>query len=365
MENILYTKYNKLRRPEFRISTMICESDGHKTVVKKALTTKARKQIDRIYKNSMEIGKAYNELDILLPEYREDRVIFEYLNGHNLESMIVSQMDDVDELIEIISNSLDRITDISDEYKTDFFVTDSYREVFGDIYPDSDSQAYNFTNIDVLFDNIIIKERKYICLDCEWVFHFPIPVKFVRYRSLFYFFQKYEAYLKKWTDFEGFFKIFDIAPEETTVFMEMERNFQMYVTGKDFENDYVYKYEKECLTMDEAFVDRRKAEEKIEELENLTGNYRTSLENLQKNLEELTAKYESAQNDLVGKYAHVKHLESIVVDKSHVVDQLNKELILKEQHVQNLTAYIDEIYSSKWFKVHNKFANITKDLRRK
>ena len=54
MEQVIYIKYNKLRRPEFRISTMICEENGKRTVIKKALTREARAQIRQIYNNSQE-----------------------------------------------------------------------------------------------------------------------------------------------------------------------------------------------------------------------------------------------------------------------------------------------------------------------
>ena len=234
MEQVIYIKYNKLRRPEFRISTMICEENGKRTVIKKALTREARAQIRQIYNNSQEIGRAYEGLEILLPQYEEDRVVYDFIAGKNLEQTFVVLLDNHEALLSAIEEGLKRITAIVPQYRGDFQVTDAYREVFGNTFPESPEAAVTYSNIDVLFDNIIIRNGQYICLDCEWVFHFPIPVKFIEYRSLFYFYQKYEAYLRKQWDLETFLKNFGISPEEKKVFMEMERQFQIYVVGQDF-----------------------------------------------------------------------------------------------------------------------------------
>ncbi len=358
METVIYTKYNKLRRPEFRISTMICEDGGKKTVVKKALTQEAKSQIKKIYDNSRDIGKAYEKLEILLPDYKEDRVIFEFLEGENFEHYLIETLDDFESLVQRIKQGLEIITDIHTEYKVSFSLTPDYKNVFGTVCPKEGVEASRYTNIDVLFDNIIIRNECYICLDCEWIFDFPIPVKFVKYRCLFYFFQKYEAYLKKSADLEKFLSLFEITAEEKEAFWEMERNFQMYVTGKDFENDYVYKYEKECLSFSEDFVVCAEAEQQIAELQSIAEDY-------QKKTQGILEKFQKCQSELEGKYAHVKHLEAIVVEKSHEVDRLNQELALKEQHVQNLTEYLKTLQSSKWFKAQNKFAAIKKELHKK
>ena len=357
MKSVLYTKYNKLRREEFRISTMICEDSGRRYVEKRALTPKAEQQIKYIYENSLSIGKAYRQLKILIPEYKKDAVIFEYLNGINLERSFMEYLDNFTELIGHIKDGLNVITDIHDEYRTDFFVTDKYKEVFGEAAYAEAIPATTWTNIDVLFDNIIIKDGQYICLDCEWVFDFPTPVKFVEYRCLFYFYQKYEAYIKRWADLNTFLKCFDIDDDEKNIFMNMERNFQMYVTGKDFDNDYVYKYEKPCQTLDEAYMDRNRAETRIQSLEDENLRLNRMLNDYQKRLDE-------CQQQLDGKYEHVKHLENIVVEKSRSEAGLLHELNLKEQHVQNLTAYIKSFQNSSWYKLKNKSDTIKNKLHR-
>lgn len=348
MEKIIYTKYNKLRRPEFRISTMICEKDGKRFVIKKALTQEAKVQMKAIYENSLRIGAIYPQLSILIPKYEENQVTFDYLTGQNLEQSLLEQLTDFEQIKKSITAGLDLVTSVADKYHTSFKVTDEYLRVFGDSAAEEGLPAATVTNIDVLFDNIIIKDGKYICLDCEWVFDFPVPVDFIKYRCLFYFYQKYEAYLKKHADLTEFMGCFGITEEHKDIFMEMERNFQMYVTGKDFLHDYVYKYEKANQTMDEAFMNRKEAEGRICGLED--------------ELSQTNAKLSDCRAELKGKYDHVAHLEGIVVDKSHEVDRLNKELALKEQHIQNLNKYIEQLKSSKWYKAQNKVSQAKKKI---
>ena len=52
-------------------------------------------------------------------------------------------------------------------------------------------------NIDMSFDNIITDQtdNKYKIIDYEWVFPFPIPVKFVIYRAVVCFlYKKWQCY---------------------------------------------------------------------------------------------------------------------------------------------------------------------------
>ena len=50
--------------------------------------------------------------------------------------------------------------------------------------------SYEVSNIDGLFENLMETEDGLYCMDYEWVFDFPIPSGFVRYRNLVYFYYK-------------------------------------------------------------------------------------------------------------------------------------------------------------------------------
>lgn len=59
-------------------------------------------------------------------------------------------------------------------------------QVFGEVSFPVEMECGKEMNIDMSFDNIIKDQTdsKYKIIDYEWVFSFPIPVKFVIYRAV-------------------------------------------------------------------------------------------------------------------------------------------------------------------------------------
>ena len=109
-----------------------------------------------------------------------------------------------------------------------FYVTPEFLEVFGRD-PAEDSQdsvsqeleqqlsalsdaSYAVSNIDGLFENLMVSDGKLYSLDYEWVFDFPVPAGFVRYRNLVYFYYKYEG-LMDYENAADFLKEFGIGEE--------------------------------------------------------------------------------------------------------------------------------------------------------
>ena len=83
------------------------------------------------------------------------------------------------------------------------------------------------TNIDLVCGNILVNEEKWTAIDYEWSFDFPVPVKYLLYRIIFYF----TDHAGRGKEFEAcdFYGKMGITAEERTVFEEMETSFQQYV----------------------------------------------------------------------------------------------------------------------------------------
>lgn len=92
------------------------------------------------------------------------------------------------------------------------------------------------SNIDALFENMLLTEEGIYCLDYEWVFLFPVPEHFVRYRILYYFYEQYSS-LMKGLGLEAFLRAFWYTAEVADVYRQMEASFQDYVHG---ENQQLY-----------------------------------------------------------------------------------------------------------------------------
>ena len=68
----------------------------------------------------------------------------------------------------------------------------------------------------VIFFGLMLTEDGLYCLDYEWVFQFPIPVQFLKYRTLYYFYQQYHS-LMEYESRESFLAEFGISVERRTI----------------------------------------------------------------------------------------------------------------------------------------------------
>ena len=87
--------------------------------------------------------------------------------------------------------------------------------------------ALKITDIDMLFDNIIVKDNNWTVIDYEWSFQFPIPVKFVVYRTLAYWYARLENRRNMEQDF--LMEMVGITTQEQIQFAKMEKKFQQYI----------------------------------------------------------------------------------------------------------------------------------------
>ena len=56
-------------------------------------------------------------------------------------------------------------------------------------------ESYSASNIDALFENMLVTADGTYAIDYEWVFLFPVPAGFVKYRTLVYFYRRYKSLL--------------------------------------------------------------------------------------------------------------------------------------------------------------------------
>ena len=133
-----------------------------------------------------------------------------------------------------------------------FAVTPEFTRTFGPV-PDIDDVSYKVSNIDGLFENLMITQKdgdeKLYCLDYEWVFDFPVPARFVQYRNLAYFYYKYQG-LMSYAGLEEFLQEFGIGSEMAFVYASMEDAFQSYVHG-DAVQGYLVNYQQKVTTLSE------------------------------------------------------------------------------------------------------------------
>ena len=268
MKKVKYAKYNRERVPEFQISTIILEENGKRYVQKRPLCPQAVKHIQAFGERYSKLKELYLNVSFQKPEYEGENVSFSFLLGENVATILEAELNDLPKLLEKIHRFLDIMFLYNEEYCLTFTETESYRAVFGPA-PQAllGKKAVRIANVDTIFDNYIISEGRWHFIDYEWVLEFPMPVEYMTFRTLFYFYNKNRDSLEKNISQEEFLKEYGISQELQQIYEEMEEGFQQYVHGKDREYIYMKNYGKTAITFTEAIESRdRKIQENTQEL---------------------------------------------------------------------------------------------------
>jgi len=129
------------------------------------------------------------------------------------------------------------------------------KNVFGSAVADdvatSQTPCFAVSPIDAVFENILMCNSQAYLIDTEWVFEGCLPVSFVLFRSLFYFFKV------KYVDFgiESFVPIqvvmdrYHLSEDITNCYRQIDDNFQTYVFGKKTYYEYKFQYVKDVKSV--------------------------------------------------------------------------------------------------------------------
>ena len=305
MADVIYIKYNRTRKEEFQIKTEILEENGTKWVEKSALTEAGKAHI-RSFRDKYEaLKKQHVNIQAAEPQISEDgrTARFAYLTGKTLAEVLGENIGSGQAPVEAIREVLGKICQVYPEYLSPFVITDRLTEVFGPV-PKFQDQAMAVSNIDALLENILVTEKGWYFLDYEWVYDFPVPLGFVKYRILFYFYRKY-ASLMEYAGPEEFLKEFGMDEELLEAYGDMEAAFQSYVHG-DNQDLYLLNYRKDYRPVEQLeeehveLLEARKRLCHLNDVEFELGNATTELKKL-KEVHRLTEN-------------HVGNLDVIIAD---------------------------------------------------
>ncbi|MEY8354070.1 glycosyltransferase [Lachnospiraceae bacterium 54-53] len=255
MKKINFVKYNKTRREAFQIRTSLVEVDGCPFVEKTALRDEGVAHIKSLadkYKSLKDQNRSLKVVEVSLsPDCRTAR--FDFLKGETLSEQLGKEVRDGKVPASRLEEGLSMILGVKENFMFPFHVTPEFEEVFGRLDQASEATgkdwAFQTANIDCLFENIMMTEDGPYCLDYEWVFSFPVPVTFVKFRVLYYFYEQYKSILS-YGSMEAFMEEFGVEAERIGTYEEMERHFQEYVHGEN-QQIYLVNYMHEIHTLPE------------------------------------------------------------------------------------------------------------------
>lgn len=271
----IYARYNRHRLPEFRIETSICAAEGKRIVVKKALSAEAVGHVRNIARaHSIMAGNIADDRIALPGGFRHNHasVAVDFIGGVSMDRFLF------DALLERDAGRFRSVVDnyavlLGNGFKTAgrAVLTENLKQVFG-LSSEGELEGlepyFAATAIDFLFENIFVHEGRHYVVDNEWVFEGSLPVSFVLYRSLFYFFKvKYADFgVDALVPFEAELERHGLNRGTVDLYRRMEECFQVYVFGGDRRSRRKSRYGKQrfSVTLMEQTIGRQR--ETIEDL---------------------------------------------------------------------------------------------------
>lgn len=328
----IFIKYNKTRKEEFQIKTCICEQTGDdgtrkRFVEKAALSLAGSAHISSFKEKYAGLTRQHKTLKVAEPFFPEERnaVCFPYLVGQTWAEKLGAEIRGGKLPLSALTEAMGQIYDMDDQFRGAFVRTPEFDEAFGEGLSEeelgllSQDTACQASNIDALFENMLLTEDGIYGLDYEWVFLFPVPERFVKYRILYYFYEQYSSVMKQ-MPLDEILAAFDITPELAEIYRKMEVNFQNFVHG---ENQQLYLgnymvYSRGIVEIRQTESDLARARERIEQMK------------IHSREKDVTIRKITEVQRLTNN--HVVNLENIIKDLRHEIGEMSKTLAYLDKH---------------------------------
>jgi hypothetical protein len=202
---------------------------------------------------------------------------FPFIEGEGLLPAIGAEDFDPAALTAAIRETLSAVLDMTPENRVTFSMTEEFARHFPDCTPGA-VEAFGISNMDSVFSNFVKNEQGVWCIDYEWVFEFPVPVEYIAYRALLYFYKENAVYLQKQGyDRDVFLKWFIPSEETIALYDKMELAFQQQVHGQEVRYIYLERYKKRIDTIENMQKGLALKEQHIQNLEAVNQTLQTQL----------------------------------------------------------------------------------------
>lgn len=338
--DIVFTKYNRERLPEFQTETIIYKKSGKLFSQKKALTPKANEHIKTMFNNYITLKHAMQDVNIAASELNgEESITIDYSDYPLLESLLYKSIKQKDK------NSFLRYIEIYREMvlKQDLtlfetFESDAlFEKVFKRKVTLRNVQCMKAANVDLTFDNLTYDGKRLTVIDYEWVCHFNLPINYIMFRSVIEFLGKYEKELVGFVQVSEIFAILGINEDHINVFKDMETGFQSYVFGENREYSSTSKVRNEVIVLSEL-------ENKTIQLEQLSNALNIKLEDLKLEAKSLNQLVEIQKNEISGLEESLNENKQQLSNKDGHIQQL----LLKDRE-------LNHIYNSNGWRLLKKY----------
>lgn len=295
VSEIIYTKYSIERAEAFRIRTDIVlpagnegyspaapvtgermlagenpaqTQEAHPPVVQKtAQTGDAEAHLAGMLESKKRIADTYRDCGIVPCDcsLQEGKLTFAYAEGDTLQQRIERLVMEhrAVEITALLNTYRERISRPCTE---PFQVTPAFEAVFGKTRLPEGLLAATVSDIDLIFSNLICeRDDRWVVIDYEWTFSFPVPLHFLLYRA--FYFASHEIQPCEELSLERLLAENGITEKEAAQYRVMEHRFQTYVTGgKQMERDLLLPIGNRIIPimeMDKAYREKETAKRRF------------------------------------------------------------------------------------------------------
>lgn len=271
MAEIIYAKYNKLRGKQYRLSTFVYQDGDERWVEKQPLCPEAEAHVKQFVNRSEQLEKEYPYLDFVKASPAEKGVRFEYVVGATLDNLLAQKITSAAEMKKGFVDIFKYILPDEKQWKP-LQITPEFQRVFGEGTGLEGLPSAPFANVDCNLDNFVVRGQKIVCLDYEWVFDFDVPIDFMRYRVVHYF---YDAHPEAGhlIDRSELLREFGLSSLDCALYQAMEQEFQRYVYGGEVDCRYTANYRQAVTDYETMEQVQAQKDREIEELRKVVGHY--------------------------------------------------------------------------------------------
>lgn len=341
MSRLIYVKFNSFRRPDYRISTEIVDDGGKLSVIKRPMNKASEANVAGIADKYDLLRELYTDIKPIPCEKKGDSVVFPYINGTELLSDIDLQHLDEDGLYKEIDKALGRVFAFNAEAKP-FVKTDRFTEIFGDLEPKESEESYPVTNIDSNLDNFLSDGEQIWCIDYEWVADFPVPIRFVKYRTLLYFYTKNYELIDKSITVDGIFSHYGFSGEDIELFAAMDDHFQQFVHGEDRKYILTSRYEREHKPINEIIETADTLPKVIELKDQHIANLNEQIVHLNKVIAGKDDIIDNLESDVEERDSLIGDLESDVKERDILIGNLDRAVKDRDYAIEQQASHIEE-----------------------
>lgn len=321
MSKVIYAKFNKTRAPRFQTCTRIIDDSGKLYVEKTPVTSEAESHIDSFEGRAQALTALYAEVRPCQVQVSGHKAVFPYVQGRSVAELIESRFSaDVESVMNLMKKFMGRIFSYREGMVAEFYYTDAFRSVYGDEPGMEGVPAVQGTDTDTIFDNYITDGDSIISIDYEWFFDFPIPVDFLKFRTLYYFYSKNSSYFSSRISLDDYMNFFDQDPGKKDRLLRMDDHFQQYVHGENRKYIYPWKYQQPEWNTRNFLDATDDAEGKIIDLNQRLSNTARQLDEASKQISSVNGQLAAANNRL---NETVIAMDRLMADHNAVMNSLS------------------------------------------